>query len=269
MSINLMSSTNTTTNNEDNINQKALYVNEISNLILQPFLSDNGNEIVDNITCCLDLIPVAINILFNLRKQFPFLLKWDITIIDSFFDAENLISTSSSSLTSSLLNILSEAFPRLRNRHITMIKKHIIGLVPKLQRNCEEYPGVMRICLRFFEQSSDCQWIHIFRILYASVPIGELQHVEAILEQILSQTARIDQAIIDILEDTAFVFCKRTIKKHMSSDESIPMISLADVRLLLMTMRISDNNSTLHLNLKLPSIVFGIITIIYILLSSL
>jgi hypothetical protein len=265
MSINILSSTNTTIINEENINQRALYLNEISNLILQPFLSNNGNEVVDlqSITCCLDLIPVAINILFNLRKQFSFLLKWDITIIDSFFDSENMISTSSSS-TSSLLNILSEAFPRLRNRHLMMIKKHIVGLLPNLQRNCEEYPGVMRICLRFFEQSSDCQWIHIFRLLYASVPIGELQHVEAILEQILSQTARIDQAIIDIFEDTAFIFCKRIIKKQISSDETIPLISLADVRLLLMTMRISDNNSTLHLNLKLPSIVFGIYNIIII-----
>lgn len=241
--------------NDDNIKQKAAYVHEIANLILQPFLTNN-NIVSDlqSITCCLDLIPVAISALFNLRKQYSFLAKMDIQVINSFFDSVVPLSAS-------ILNILTEIYPRLRNRHLIHIKKQVIALVPKLQRQCDEFPGIMRICLRFFEQSNDAQWIHIFRVLYASVPLSEMQNIEALLEQILSQSGRIDQSLIDILEDTAAHFCKCITNKattvaQRSIDDEIPLICLADIRLLLMTMRIT-NTSNLHLNLMLPSIVSG------------
>jgi len=241
------------TDNDDSIKQKATYIYEVANLIIQPFLSNN-NIVSDlqSITCCLDLVPVAVNALFNLRKQYPFLSKMDIQVINSFFDSEMPLSAS-------ILNILTEIYPRLRGKHLVNIKKQVIALVPSLQRQCDEFPGVMRICLRFFEQSNDSQWIHIFRVLYASVPLGEMQNVEALLEQVLSQSAHMDQALIDILEDTATHFCKYITNRtasHKSGEEEIPMICLADVRLLLMTMRIT-NTSNLHLNLMLPSIVAG------------
>jgi len=239
--------------NEENIKQKATYIHEVANLILQPFLTNN-NIVSDlqSITCCLDLIPVAISALFNFRKQYTFLQKLDIQVINSFFESEVPVSAS-------ILNILTEIYPRLRNRHLVHIKKQIIALVPNLQRQCDEFPGIMRICLRFFEQSNDAQWIHIFRILYANVPLGEMQNVEALLEQILSQSGHLDQAVIDILEDTATHFCKCVTTKaanQQTLDIEIPLIGLADVRLLLMTMRIT-NTSNLHLNLMLPSIVSG------------
>jgi hypothetical protein len=55
--------------------------------------------------------------------------------------------------------------------------------------------------------SRDACWIHVFRVLYSSVPRSDLQTVEILLEQIFSQTPLLCLQFIAVIEDASVFIC--------------------------------------------------------------
>jgi hypothetical protein len=55
--------------------------------------------------------------------------------------------------------------------------------------------------------SRNACWIHVFRVLYSSVPRSELETVEILLEQIFSQTPLLCLQFIAVIEDASVFIC--------------------------------------------------------------
>ena len=109
--------------------------------------------------------------------------------------------------------------------------------------------------------SNDVQWVHVLRILYRSVAIQSILTVEALLEQIFTQSVEVAQQLLCALEDAAMalgkaVICKSYDRRSMLAlpTESVvlidgaPIISHYDIRLALVLSRsifiAGLNNST-------------------------
>ena len=126
------------------------------------------------------------------------------------------------------------------------------------KRNIDLYSFVFRTMR---SHSNDVQWVHVLRILYRSVAIQSILTVEALLEQIFTQSVEVAQQLLCALEDAAMalgkaVICKSYDRRSMLAlpTESVvqidgtPILSHYDIRLALILSRsifiAGLNNST-------------------------
>lgn len=107
--------------------------------------------------------------------------------------------------------------------------------------------------------SNDVRWTYVLRVLYRAIPERSLATVEALLEQIFTQTVQVAQLLLCALEDTAVwlgrtvvtrsFLKKATIEGIVAEYDGVPEISHFDVRLALIIARAiyvsscSTNNS--------------------------
>lgn len=230
------------------------YTCEVTLLCIQPFLQGNN----DPATACLDLLPAAVNVLAVLKRRYPHISKSENHIIDSLLSVE---WHPTSFLP--LFNVMSEMYLYLKRRHLRELKIRILRAFKSVQHMKDDIPGILKVCLRFLEQSRDPSWAQVLRIIYSNVPNAEIETVDSLLETCVSQTPSVYQNLVDIMEDTAVHLCrcisKQDFEERLKTDthveyDGIPIITLQDIRLLLVLSR--TKNST-QIDIALPSILAG------------
>ena len=255
---------------------KSDHITEVANICIKPFLdiSENSSSNYDIQQCkmCLDLIPCCINVLFCLRKRY----NTDATISETKI-VESLLSPSSPWTKEAylpLLNVCIEIYPYLKKRFVEKIQKLLIEYIRNIH-NCstmtsklketltDDYAGIMCVCLQFLEKSNDIDWINIFRILYNNIPTRGVNQVEVLLEQFLTLSPAISRVIIDTTEDLAVMMCKsicmKTFKNRQKSSthvdyDGIPLLTIYDLRLLLLITHVLCSNNGINGELALPNI---------------
>jgi hypothetical protein len=242
------------------IDSLAEHANDLANICIQPFIFHNNQPIdIQQSMINLDLLPAALSVLFTLRKRYRSLPRMEAHIINSLLAAE----WQSSSFVP-LFNILSELFPYLKENHLKQIKNRLLSSIKTLQNqeNKDDFAGMLKICLRFLEQSRDVRWVHVLRVFFSNIPVSDIQNVEVLLEQILSQCSSISGMLINIIEDAAVNLCKnisnltydkRVIHSTFIEYDQIPTLTVHDLRLLLVISRTITGNYA-QIEISLPSI---------------
>ena len=99
--------------------------------------------------------------------------------------------------------------------------------------------------------SRDPCWIHVVRVLFASVPSKETQTVATLLEQIFSQSVLLAHQVVAILDDTAVRLCelcgniaqKCVVDDDKSSSSTVPAVMSCGSSTVMMTDHLSSGIS--------------------------
>ncbi len=222
---------------------------------------------------CLDLLPAIMNTLSLLAKQMSELRKElgcrhvpDLSgvespqqVIDSAISGllEQDASNAAKHASIGVFNCCCDLFPYLDASHIDTLEKHMhsFALTECTQTSSDQTntASLMRICLLLLEHSRDPRWVHLFRVIYSLVPVPNQSDVEFLTEQLLAHSQLSGRLICSVVEDTA-AYQLRTLAAGISdsnllqtsSGKSIPCISVADVRILLLLSRVHRQSETGH-----------------------